>query len=128
MIDSGIEYIAKLQESIEDKKDLWLIYELCEGKSLNESLFDVKGEFFKGERIYMVNHSAFYHALRSSQELIKDFIQKMAQALQFLSSLGIVHADLKSDNVLVQYDEELNIITSLKIIDYGSAFILRKNG
>jgi serine/threonine protein kinase len=105
-----------------------LIYELCEGKSLNEGLFDVKGEFFKGERIYMVNHSAFYHALRNSLDLTKDFIGKMALVLQHFSTLGVVHADLKSDNILVNYDEELDQIISLKVIDYGSAFILRKNG
>ena len=51
---------------VEDKKDLWIVYEVCPGRNLNESLFDVKGEFFKGERIYMVHHSDFYHSLRLS--------------------------------------------------------------
>jgi hypothetical protein len=50
-----------LIDSVEDKKDLWLIYELCEGKTLNEHLFDVKGEFYKNERIYMVHQGDFYH-------------------------------------------------------------------
>jgi hypothetical protein len=47
--------------SVEDKKDLWLIYELCKGRNLNECLFEVKGEFYKGERIYGVHHWNFYH-------------------------------------------------------------------
>ena len=48
------ESICMMQDSVEDKKDLWLIYELCEGRTMNEHLFDVKGEFYKGERIYGV--------------------------------------------------------------------------
>jgi serine/threonine protein kinase len=35
-----------------------------------------------------------------------------------------VHADLKPDNILIDYDEEQNKIKSLKVIDFGSAFIL----
>ncbi len=58
------EHICMLIDNVEDKRDLWLIYELCEGKTMNEHLFDVKGEFFKGERIYMVHHGQFYFHLR----------------------------------------------------------------
>jgi len=43
-----------LIDSIVEKKDFWLIYEMCKGRTMNEHLFNVKGEFFKGERIYMV--------------------------------------------------------------------------
>lgn len=53
--------MCMLVDSVEDKRDLWLIYEMCAGKTLNEHLFDVKGEFYKGERLYMVHHSDFYH-------------------------------------------------------------------
>ena len=64
-----------LIDSVEDKKDLWLIYELCKGKTMNEHLFEVKGEFYKGERIYMVHHGDFYHALRTNINLMRDFIK-----------------------------------------------------
>jgi hypothetical protein len=63
-----------LIDSLEDKRDLWLIYELCEGKTLNEHLFIVKGEFYKGERIYMVQHGALYHDIRNNTNLLKDFL------------------------------------------------------
>ena len=43
-----------LIDSIADKKDFWLIYELCKGLTMNEHMFNVKGEFYKGERIYKV--------------------------------------------------------------------------
>jgi hypothetical protein len=42
-------------DSIDDKHDLWLAMELC-GQPLSKRMFDVKGEFFKGERIYSVTH------------------------------------------------------------------------
>merc|ERR1711990_1253038 len=66
------EQICMMADSVEDKKDLWLIYELCPGKTMNEHLFEVKGEFYKGERIYMVHHSNFYHALRQNMNLLKE--------------------------------------------------------
>ena len=46
------ENICMLLDSIAEKKDLWLIYELAPGKTINEHMFTVKGEFYKGERIY----------------------------------------------------------------------------
>jgi len=59
-----------LIDSISEKKDFWLIYELCKGQTMNEHLFFVKGEFFKGERLYAVRHSAFYHAMRNNFRLV----------------------------------------------------------
>ncbi|CDW78492.1 protein kinase domain containing protein [Stylonychia lemnae] len=102
----GSEHIAQLLDSVEDKKDLWLIYELCKGRSLNECLFEVKGEFYK----------------------VKDFIIRMCEALSLFSRLGIVHADLKPDNILIDYDEQNKQLRSLKIIDFGSAFMLSADG
>lgn len=115
-------------DSIEDKKDLWLAYELAPGRTMNELLFDVRGEFFKGERIYMVNHSNFYHCLRNDLELLKEYLFRMSCALSLFARLGIVHGDLKPENILIEYDEDKSQITNLKIIDFGSAFILNVDG
>jgi serine/threonine protein kinase len=117
-----------LIDSVEDKKDLWLIYELCPGKTMNELLFDVKGEFYKGERIYMVHHSSFYFALRANILLLKEFLLRMIDALNLFAKLSIVHADLKPDNIIIEYDEENQTISSLKIIDLGSSFLLNPEG
>jgi serine/threonine protein kinase len=117
-----------LVDSVDDKKDLWLVYELCQGKTMNEHLFEVKGEFYKGERIYMVHHSHFYHNLRSNITLLKEFLYRMGVALSMFARLGIVHADLKPENILIEYDAHLQQIKTLKIIDLGSSFLLNMQG
>jgi serine/threonine protein kinase len=95
---------------------------------MNEHLFNVKGEFFKGERIYMVHHGPLYYGLRKSTNLLRDFLFKMLQALSLFERLGIVHADLKPDNILIDYDSDKEEIKSLKIIDLGSSFLLNPEG
>ena len=59
----GIRRIAKLYDVLDETKDVWLVYEVG-AKPLSHHLFDVKGEFYKGERIYGVQHQDFYRALR----------------------------------------------------------------
>lgn len=115
-------------DSIAEKRDFWLIYELCKGKTMNEHLFNVKGEFYKGERLYMVHHGQLYKAIRSNLSLLRDFLKRMCQALGLLARLGIVHADLKPDNIIIDFDEAKEVILSLKIIDLGSSFMLTPEG
>lgn len=117
-----------LVDSVEDKKDLWLVYEVCPGKTMNEHLFEVKGEFYKGERIYMVHHSNFYHCLRGNMNLLKEFVYRMSVALSMFARIGIVHADLKPENILIEYDQETQTMLSMKIIDLGSSFLLNPEG
>lgn len=52
----GSNHICSLIDAKEDKHDLFLIFELG-GKSISKELFEVKGEFFKGERIYSILHN-----------------------------------------------------------------------
>jgi serine/threonine protein kinase len=83
-----------------------MIYELCHGKTLNESLYDVKGEFYKGERIYMVNHSHLYHCLRNNKELLADLVRRITTILNVFHKCGVVYADLKPDNILIDFDDQ----------------------
>ncbi len=49
----GVENIASFIEYRSTKLDDWHICELG-GSTLSKFMFDIKGEFFKGERIYRV--------------------------------------------------------------------------
>ena len=51
-----MNYIIKYIEAVETKQDLWMVFELG-GSTLAKSIFDIKGEFHKGERIYGVTTS-----------------------------------------------------------------------
>ena len=93
-------------DKVEDKLDLFLIYELCKGKTMGEHLFDVKGEFYEGQRIYMVSHSDFYHALRTKLALLREFLERVCVALRMFQRLGIVHADMKPENIIIEYDAD----------------------
>lgn len=67
----GIKNIARLLDEIEENKDFWLVYEVG-STSLSKHLFDVKGEFYKGERLYYVSHAApFYCQLKHDKGLLK---------------------------------------------------------
>ena len=50
----------------------------------------------------------------------------ITNSLLLLSSLRVVHADLKPDNILIEFTEDN--ITGLKLIDFGSAFFFDQVG
>ena len=107
----------------EDAKDLWLVFEVC-GKPLSKAMYEVKGEFYKGERIYSVGHDPTMYTVleRDNNRGVKILLEALGKALDLLSLLGIVHGDLKAENVLVETDPSSLSIRSVKIIDLGSAF------
>ena len=39
-----------------------------------------------------------------------------------------MHADLKPDNIIIDFDEVKQEIRELKVIDFGSAFLLNPEG
>jgi len=51
---------------------------------------------------------------------MKDLIKKIAETFVVLTEVNIVHADIKPDNILVDYDGSM--IKDIKLIDFGSAF------
>ena len=53
----------------------------------------------------MVTHGSFYHALRNNLALLRDFINRICVVLNMLARLGIVHADLKPENIILDYNE-----------------------
>jgi serine/threonine protein kinase len=53
---------------------------------------------------------------------LQDFIRKMAEVYTILSSVKVIHADIKPDNILIKIDDKTGRISDLKLIDFGSAF------
>lgn len=52
----------------------------------------------------------------------------MCEALEVLAARGVVHADLKPDNILLSYDSATSQLTGVKLIDFGSSFAYRADG
>ena len=110
-----------LIDQISDKQDFWLVYEVG-SNCLGKLLVDVKGEFYKGERIYNCSHQKFYMALARSSKILGTLIRKIAEVFDVLSKFGIVHSDIKPDNILVEMNANETDIKNIKLIDVGSAF------
>jgi hypothetical protein len=53
--------------------------------------------------------------------VLKEFIHKMAETLDVMSKRCVVHADLKPDNILIDFDGKR--ILDIKLIDFGSSFL-----
>lgn len=119
----GIESLCTLIDSQEDKQDLWMVFELC-GQSLSKVLFKTKGEFYQGERIYEVIHNQqFYDILQADNCYeFKRLLQKILQVLELFKSAGLVHCDLKTENIMVDVDYQQRKIKRVKVIDLGSSF------
>ena len=115
------KFLCKYIDSISDQKDIWIAYDLG-GNSLSKELFEIKGEFYNNERIYKVNHLAFYEKMKNNILYLKQLLKQVLLALEFLSKSMVIHSDLKTENILIEYDD--NGLISAKLIDFGSAFIL----
>ena len=61
-------------------------------------------------------------ALARSSNILATLIKKIAEVFDVLSKFGIVHSDIKPDNILVQLNEAETDVESIKLIDFGSAF------
>lgn len=118
----ALQSIIHFIDSKIDKSDMWAFYEIG-GMSLSKSLFQVKGEFVKGERLYKIQHPPLYLEF-TNQLIFKNFIKELLSVLDFLSSHNIVHSDLKPDNILVNTET----YDGIKIIDFGSAYYFTSNG
>lgn len=132
--------MINIVDYVEDSNDLWLVFENG-GKSLSSLIFKIKGEFLGNERIYSIKKGKFLRYLFEDINNLKEFIRKMLHFIHFLNENGIVHCDIKPENILIDFetknnlcDDDFNLknsdstkqshIKSLKIIDFGSAFFI----
>lgn len=73
--------------------------------------------FIKGGELYKI----FKSQKRLSEEVVKFYAAQICMAVGYLHSRGIMHRDLKLENILVDNTGYL------KIIDYGLAKTLGEN-
>ena len=122
------DLIPKIYETYEDSSDIWFSFEKG-GISLSSLSFNIKGIFEKGERIYQIQKGEFLIMLFKNLSQFKFFVKKIIEGIDYINKKGIIHSDIKPENILVQFninnEPEKNIeINSVKIVDYGSAFYL----
>lgn len=89
------ENVIKLYEVYETEKSIYLVLELIQGKSLQEVL--KKGMF------------------KDNEARITNVISSIIEALAYLASKGVMHRDLKPDNILLDKGDKV------KIVDFGLA-------
>ena len=87
--------IIQLHEVHESEKSIYLVLDLIQGKSLEDVL---KKNFKNYSEIKVIN-----------------MIRSILDALEYLASKGIMHRDLKPDNILLDKGDKI------KIVDFGLA-------
>ena len=117
------DLIPKIYESYEDNNDIWFSFEKG-GLSLSTLTFNIKGIFEKGERLYHIQKGEFLLLLFKNIKQFKLLLRKILEGIDYINKKGIIHSDIKPENILVQYTKNNDIleISSIKIVDYGSAF------
>lgn len=97
------DYLVKCFDSFESASNIYLVYEYIPYGTLR----------------------TFLHEARSPRSYDKDlFALQLITAIRHLHNLGVVHRDIKPDNLLVNYSKGTFV---LKLIDFGLGKILGKN-
>lgn len=59
-----------------------------------------------------------------NEEKIKSFAYSTLQALQYMHSQGVIHTDLKLENILISSPEEEGEYPIVKICDFGLCHVI----
>lgn len=78
-------------------------------------------EFLGGGNLY---NYAKEHSFRLDESTIKGIVKSIAEALNYLHTYGIIHRDIKADNIVL---ETLLDNSDVKLVDFGLAKILEPN-
>lgn len=102
------ENITGLHELYETASSKWFILELANGGSL---------------------HTALASEDRFTEELVARHFKQVLQGVQYLHSMGIVHRDIKQDNILcsVTESEDGERQYTAKIADFGLSAVIDAN-
>jgi len=98
--NGGHPNICMLRENFDEQDDYLLVLDLVDG-----------GEMFE----YLVRHGAYSEADAAR------LVRQVANALDFLHGIGVVHADLKPENVMLRKTRGDAVI---KLIDFGCSEVL----
>ena len=110
--------IIKLEELKRTTNNYYVIMEYCNGGNLTECL----------EKYINIYHRPF------KEEIVQHIMRQLVSAINYIHGLGIIHRDLKLDNILVKFENEedknqLNLLKSeIKIIDFGFAAYKDQSG
>jgi serine/threonine protein kinase len=96
----GHPHVCRLYSQHEDRNYYYLEMELIEG-----------GELFE----HLIENGPF------SERGASRFVKQHAQALSYIHSKGLVHADLKPENLMMDSWDESK--ATLKFVDFGSACV-----
>lgn len=69
----GIKHIIRLNEKIEDQKDIWLSFELGK-RALSEWLCSKQKHVVNGDEIYSIQHQLFYLLLQQDPSSLADLV------------------------------------------------------
>ena len=103
--------IVKLEDVKMTKKHYYLVMEYCNGGSLSDCLKKYQNK--TGQPF--------------SQEVVQFLMKQIINVMKYIHSLGIIHRDLKLDNILVNFDTDFDknnvnmMKATVKIIDFGFA-------
>ena len=101
--------IVKLEDVKVTKNHYYIVMEYCNGGSLSDCLNKYK--------------NIFGHPF--TQEIVQYIMRQIINVMKYIHSNGIIHRDLKLDNILVNFDSDydknnLNMLKGIiKIIDFG---------
>ncbi len=118
--------LVKLYEIIHNrkKKKLYLVLEYCEHGDLmsyneEENKFTVNKHIFE-KYLKDKDNPTDIDKLYYSESQIRNFIRQIIKGLNYLHRLGIIHKDIKPNNILLDKNNEC------KIIDFNFSSILQK--
>ena len=118
--------LVKLYEIIHNrkKKKLYLVLEYCEHGDLM-SFDEVTNKFTVNKHIFEKylkdkDNPSDIDKLYYSESQIRNFIRQIIKGLNYLHRLGIIHKDIKPNNILLDKNNEC------KIIDFNFSSILQK--
>ena len=110
--------IVKLEEIKASKDYYYIVMEYANGGSLSHCLKKYQEKYNKS----------------FSEEIVQFLMRQIVDAIKYIHAVKIIHRDLKLDNIMVSFDNEidknnLNMLKAkIKIIDFGLAIQLPKSG